>query len=140
MCFENHTLKELSINVPSPYNPRDQPPPTSRLIVQGDQSLRIIVIVKGDHFPKTLFKWQRYKKNHSIPLHPNALSRGINLPTPKVLAQVDESPKTLQKRLNYDEKSFNHPTPKNLVQVHQSSNTQSPSPGGSIPQNFAKKG
>ena len=36
-------------------------------------------------------------------------------------------------------KSFNPPAPKHLVQGDQSPNTQSPSPGGSIPQNFAKK-
>ena len=37
-------------------------------------------------------------------------------------------------------KSFNPPAPKHLVQGDQSPNTQSSSPGGSIPQNFAKKG
>ena len=36
--------------------------------------------------------------------------------------------------------SFNLPAPKHLVQADQSPNAQSPSPGGSIPQNFAKKG
>ena len=73
--------------------------------------------------------------NHSIPLHPKTQSRGINPQTPTVLVQGDQSPKTLQKRLRYDEKkSFNPPAPKDLVQGDQSPNTQSPSPGGSIPQ------
>ena len=35
-------------------------------------------------------------------------------------------------------KSFNPPAPKHLVQGDQSPNTQSLSPGGSIPQNKAK--
>ena len=36
-------------------------------------------------------------------------------------------------------KSFNPPAPKQLAQGDQFPNTQSFSPGGSIPQNFAKK-
>ena len=111
-------------------------------------------LVQGDLSPKTLLKRLKYGEKISF-----------NPPAPKHLVQRDQSPNTqgpspggsiphhpgqlswgnnnplfFHDKWRFSQNLFNPPVPKHLVQGDQSPNTQSYSPGGSIPQNFARKG